>query len=239
MTPEIEFVTLNTHLGLHPKRNNFAPNDLVSACLALDADIIALQEHFRPAEGTALIDHLGEAGYEVAEHAMAPVRWTRHGRPRLTNQGPSTWGLALASRYPIVSTRILPIGRVIRDPAGHRSALAVELDVDGTRLDVIVVHTSSKVPYGPVIHLRRLRSQLPVGAGPVIVAGDCNIWGPVATRVLPGWRRAVVGRTWPAHRPHSQIDHILVNDRIEVVRGQVLADHGSDHRPVKSRLRLM
>jgi endonuclease/exonuclease/phosphatase family metal-dependent hydrolase len=57
--------------------------------------------------------------------------------------------------------------------------------------------------------------------------------------MLPGWRRAVVGRTYPSHRPHSQIDHILVNEKIEVLSGEVLPACGSDHRPVCARLRLL
>ena len=113
----------------------------------------------------------------------------------------------------------------------------VELDVDGGPLDVVVIHTSSKVPRGPITHLRNLRPQLPDTSRPTVVAGDCNLWGPWVSALLPEWRRAVVGRTWPAHHPHSQIDHILVNDRITVLDGEVLDDHGSDHRPIRARLR--
>ena len=54
--------------------------------------------------------------------------------------------------------------------------------------------------------------------------------------LLPGWRRAVLGRTWPASRPHSQIDHILVRPQIGVVDSAVLGDVGSDHRPVRATL---
>jgi endonuclease/exonuclease/phosphatase family metal-dependent hydrolase len=54
---------------------------------------------------------------------------------------------------------------------------------------------------------------------------------------MPGWRRAVVGRTWPAWRPHSQIDHILVRGALQPVRGEVLPHGGSDHRPVRAELR--
>jgi endonuclease/exonuclease/phosphatase family metal-dependent hydrolase len=46
----------------------------------------------------------------------------------------------------------------------------------------------------------------------------------------------VRGRTWPARRPHSQIDHILVSGEINVRGGEVLPDVGSDHRPVRAEL---
>jgi endonuclease/exonuclease/phosphatase family metal-dependent hydrolase len=49
--------------------------------------------------------------------------------------------------------------------------------------------------------------------------------------------RAVQGRTYPAHRPHSQIDHILVSPRLEVLESSVLDDMGSDHRAVRAVLR--
>jgi endonuclease/exonuclease/phosphatase family metal-dependent hydrolase len=50
----------------------------------------------------------------------------------------------------------------------------------------------------------------------------------------------VRGRTWPASRPHSQIDHILVRrrDGTEVVHAEVLPAVGSDHRPVRATLRV-
>jgi endonuclease/exonuclease/phosphatase (EEP) superfamily protein YafD len=72
----------------------------------------------------------------------------------------------------------------------------------------------------------------------VVVAGDCNFWGPGVVAVMRGWKRAVLGRSWPADKPHSQIDHILVRDDIEVLTGEVLPATPSDHRPIRARLRL-
>ena len=37
-----------------------------------------------------------------------------------------------------------------------------------------------------------------------------NLWGPPIHAFLGQWQRAVKGKTWPAWRPHSQLDHILV-----------------------------
>jgi len=73
-------------------------------------------------------------------------------------------------------------------------------------------------------------------AGAVLV-GDFNLWGATMGWVLPGWRRAVVGRTWPAEWPVVQPDHILVRGALEVVHGEVLVPTGSDHRPVRAVLR--
>jgi endonuclease/exonuclease/phosphatase family metal-dependent hydrolase len=56
--------------------------------------------------------------------------------------------------------------------------------------------------------------------------------------MFPGWRRTVRGATYPSHRPHSQIDHVLVNDHLECVEAEVADDRQSDHRPVRVRLRV-
>ncbi len=114
------------------------------------------------------------------------------------------------------------------------------LDVDGTEVDLVGVHLTSRLPYGPPTQLRRLLPQLPDDDRPAIVAGDCNFWGPGVTTFLPGWTRTVRGRSWPARQPHSQIDHILVRDGsgIEVLDSAVLPAVGSDHRPVRATLRL-
>ncbi len=45
-----------------------------------------------------------------------------------------------------------------------------------------------------------------------------NMWGWTIAAMTPeGWRRVVQGKTWPAHRPTHQIDHILVTPSVEVV----------------------
>jgi endonuclease/exonuclease/phosphatase (EEP) superfamily protein YafD len=70
-----------------------------------------------------------------------------------------------------------------------------------------------------------------------VIAGDHNFWGPGVSAFLPGWKRTVRGRTWPASRPHSQIDHILVTSSVSAVHTEVLPPQGSDHRGVRAVLR--
>jgi endonuclease/exonuclease/phosphatase family metal-dependent hydrolase len=84
-----------------------------------------------------------------------------------------------------------------------------------------------------------LRKRLATEARPeTVLAGDMNLWGPPVRAFMTGWHRAVKGPSWPSHRPHSQIDHILVRGQIKVVSGEVMPDAGSDHRPVRARLEL-
>ena len=146
-------------------------------------------------------------------------------------------GLAVVSRVPARLVEMIPVGDVPGDPALRRCALHVALDVGGQNLDLIAVHLSSRLPYAPPMQLRNLRRRLPPPDRRAVIVGDFNLWGPAVTTLLPGWRRAVRGRTWPAHRPHSQIDHVLVRNGIEVVDAAVLDEVGSDHRPVRVTLR--
>jgi endonuclease/exonuclease/phosphatase (EEP) superfamily protein YafD len=113
------------------------------------------------------------------------------------------------------------------------------VDIRGAPVDIVGVHVSSKLwKFAPPRQLRRLRPQLPPRGRAAVVAGDCNLWGPGVVAMLPHWRRAVRGRTYPAPRPHSQIDHVLVREGVEIVSGEVLAATPSDHRPVRARLRV-
>jgi endonuclease/exonuclease/phosphatase family metal-dependent hydrolase len=66
-----------------------------------------------------------------------------------------------------------------------------------------------------------------------------NMWGWCLSAMLPrGWSRIGRGKTWPAHRPNSRIDHIAVAGGVQEVWSQVAPDLGSDHRAVRARLRV-
>ena len=178
------------------------------------------------------------AGYrvEVVNHARHEL-WHSSTSGRGWRPSPGIWCLAIASRLPVLGRRELSIGKVLRDPAGERQALQVDLDVGGQPVRLVGLHASSKLYFaGPVTHLRTLRRSLPTGPEPAIIAGDFNLWGPGVVGLLRGWRRTVRGATYPAHRPHSQIDHILVNRAVECVESEVITPFGSDHRAVRARL---
>ena len=185
-----------------------------------------------------MLDELESYGYRVESVDLYTLTIsTRRARHSVPGEGHVQ--IAICSRLPIVGRRALPIGEIHGDPYGPRSALLCTIDVGGREVDVVGVHTSSKLwKLGPLRHLRALRSQLPSRERTVVVAGDCNFWGPGVLAVMSGWRRGVRGRTWPAERPHSQIDHVLVRDDITVLSGEVLPATPSDHRPIRARLRL-
>jgi endonuclease/exonuclease/phosphatase family metal-dependent hydrolase len=170
-----------------------------------------------------------------------------------------TWGLAVLSRARVVTTEALELGKLKRDFT-HRGALVVRLAVgapgaaspgepgaaspvggsSGGVLDdadfILVGTHAAHLSDGSPLQLRRLRRQLPSRYLPAALAGDLNLWGPPLSMMLPGWRRAVRGRTWPAWRPHSQTDHILVTQPVTVTEAEVLRTGNSDHRAVRAVL---
>lgn len=150
------------------------------------------------------------------------------------------WGMAVLVRpeLAIQGSRVLPMS-VLPSDLVRRAVVVVDLEVEGHPISVAGTHMSH-LHYGSHRNWAELRDLLRTGARPdAALLGDMNTWGPlVVTLFMPGWRRAVVGRTWPAWRPHSQIDHILVRGDFQPVSGEVLPDGGSDHRPVRAELRI-
>lgn len=209
--------------------------------------------------GYEVVEHPLAAGRLAGPHPDADGRWMRRfdwrgsshaiyldgnrpftgkvqGSGRYHQAVRGHWGIAVLSRFPIRSHRVLELGRLERDRAG-RAAVVADIELPGVRLTVAGTHMTH-LTYGSPLHFRRLRELLAaeVGEGPGVLAGDMNLWGPPVSLLLPGWRRAVRGRSWPAWRPHSQVDHILVHGPVGVAGGEVLGMVGSDHLPVRARI---
>jgi endonuclease/exonuclease/phosphatase family metal-dependent hydrolase len=157
---------------------------------------------------------------------------------RFSEAQPGHWGLAVLSRLPITHTEVVELGRLSRDRA-RRAALVVGVRVGEEVVTVVGTHMSH-ITYGALLHFLRIRRHLRglAGSEPAVLVGDMNLWGPPVAAFFPRWRRALRGKTWPAWRPHSQVDHVLVHGRLDVVDADVLAMSGSDHRPARVRLRV-
>jgi len=96
----------------------------------------------------------------------------------------------------------------------------------------------SHITHGSHAQYRLLSDLLPPPTTAAVLAGDMNLWGPPVNSYLRGWRRAVTTRTWPAYRPHSQLDHVLVTPSVSVLDARAGAFAGSDHLPVVATLAL-
>jgi endonuclease/exonuclease/phosphatase family metal-dependent hydrolase len=233
--PTLTVASFNAHHGVD---RHFRPYDVVAACERLDADILAIQEVWRPrGEPGFAVEVADQLGYKVHEIATAGARRDHH--MLKTNRDPgagvATWGMAVLTRFSSQPRPPIELGLVPGDRA-RRVAQPVDVEVEGEALVVLNVHATHRL-YASFVHLRRLRAIAPPLDRPAVLLGDMNMWGPVLLRSLPdGWRRAVLGRTWPAHRPHSQIDHIVVTPPVTVLGGEVLPPVGSDHRAVRATI---
>jgi endonuclease/exonuclease/phosphatase family metal-dependent hydrolase len=242
--PELTLASFNTHWGRGSKRLGWPPFDVVAACATFEADVIVLQESWAPDGSAAQHDEVAEAlGMRVVAVPMA--RATMEPRPKLVaraqegeQRGDGDWSLALLSRKPIRTTRVVPLPRPLPYDPWTRVLLHAEIDVDGTNLTVVATHFAH-LEHGAVLQTPALRRGLPPADRAAAFVGDMNMWGwTVDLMAPPDWRRTVRGKTWPARRPQHQIDHLLVTPSVEVVRTEVLPDHGSDHLPIRARLRV-
>ncbi len=261
----VRLATFNVHMGVDGWGR---PYDLLAECAGLDADILILQEAWTSDDGTPgtaarVADRCGYAVVVEAPLARArlyePVvtrstRWApafgqvrktlrldlekwkapADRRHRASDRG--TWGIALLSRVPWRDPEAVTLGKLRRDAAA-RAVVRCTVDLGGREVTVLGTHMSHITHWSPTQY-RRLGDLLPHPDHAAVLAGDMNMWGPPVNSFFPAWRRAVTGRTWPAHRPHSQLDHVLITPALAVVDARVVPSTGSDHRPVVVTLAL-
>ncbi len=232
---ELSVASFNLHWGRGARAHGFPAFDVVDAVGALDADVVVLQEAWMPDEGPGQLDTVAAAhGYVIA--ATAPLaRSTLEPNPRMAGRsgtrGEGTWQVAVLSRRPVLGASTVAMGHLWPDPV-NRVVHRVALDVGGTEVTVVGTHLPH-LEFGALLQRRAFRATLPE-QGRAVLAGDMNMWRWCIRWMCPRrWRPTVRGRTFPAHRPHSQIDHVLVAGGLEVREAVVLGDLGSDHRPVR------
>jgi endonuclease/exonuclease/phosphatase family metal-dependent hydrolase len=254
----LTLATFNVHMGVDGWGRPF---DIVGECAALGADVLVMQESWEPDDDSPSTAALvaAQLGYQVVEevglargrlYAPLPTTTRRWGplasQVRKTLQldleryrptaGPADrpfarghWGLALLSRLPVRDVQMIHLGRLKRDPA-DRVVVRGTIDLRDGELTVCGTHMSH-ITHGSHAQYRRLSKQLPPVGAAAALAGDMNLWGPPTSSYFRGWRRAVTGRSWPAHRPHSQLDHVLVTQSVTVCDARIGGFAGSDHRP--------
>jgi endonuclease/exonuclease/phosphatase family metal-dependent hydrolase len=202
-------------------------------CAELEGDILVFQE-------------VGGYGEEVGGRLGIPNSFSKHslqmfpeirlaeGHPRI-NEESTSGHVLVATTFPVLERRELELGGYGGDP--REKVLALMLQIGEERVWLVAVHlTTGLLPYGSFRQLQRLRTVLP--EGPMVIAGDHNLWHPPAKYVLgEEFSRAVEGKTWPAPRARHQIDHIWARG-LEVVSGSVLPATPSDHHPVTASFRI-
>ena len=170
-------------------------------------------------------------------HASSAAVATARGRTRVPPRfQPGTWGLSVLTRIPVAAVEVLDLGKLRIDPVRREAVvLTVHHGGPGRRPVTIVGTHMSHLTDGSPLQYRRLVRFFP--ADNVIVAGDMNVPGFLLRAMLPGCRRVVRCRTWPAWRPAIQSDHILATpDLAARARGEVVpAARGSDHLAVRAQ----
>jgi len=230
---------------------------LAAACASLDADLLGVQEIDR---GQARSESADQPA-AVAE-AVGAVDWRfvptllgtpggawRPASPADTSPAEaSAYGIALFSRLPVQwwrTLRLPPPSTRMRAPVlvpgtrkwtwiadEPRVAVCARVSLRGCDVTVATTHLSF-VPAWNAWQLRRLVRALRGLPGPYLLMGDLNLPGRLPP-MLAGWTPLVRGRTFPAHAPRLQLDHVLASpwSAWSATDGRVVEMPLSDHRAV-------
>ena len=223
---------------------------LAEAVKNLDADVLGLQEVDRDQPRS-----LGADLTAVAAEAMGAVDSqfvsALSGTPGETwtaatgeeQPGSRSYGIALLSRYPVLSWRVVrlpplraavplwtPMSRgpfLARDEP--RVAVAAVLEGPSGQFTVCNTHLSF-VPGWNAAQLRRLLRSLTDTSEPLALIGDLNMRRQQAARVS-GLRAIAEASTFPSHRPTRQLDHVLVRGALRATGpAEAVRLPLSDHR---------
>jgi endonuclease/exonuclease/phosphatase family metal-dependent hydrolase len=210
---------------------------------ALSPDVVALQEvdvHWSDRSG--FVDQAAALGDRLhMEVRFAPIY-------RLAGVGtavPREFGVALLSKFPIVSWRNDTITRLSTQDANPSprpapGLLDAMLDVHGTAVRVFNTHLDYRAD--PRVRRQQVTEMLAfIGSAtsPTLVFGDLNAppdapeLGPLLERLHDAWPPANgSGFTYPATAPVKRIDYVLTSRHFGVTSASVGATQASDHRPV-------
>ena len=248
----VRLVTFNVLHGASPDDGLVDLDRFSRAVVALDPDVLALQEVDRGQErshGADLAAVAAQAMGAATTRFVAAMTgdpgptW----RPASRTLGPDApaYGVALLSRYPLVGWRDLhlpriapPVPRIRRNPRrlelAHeelRTAVVARLETPEGTLVVASAHLSF-FPGWSQLQLYALRRALTTGAGrgPAVLMGDLNLT-PRPVRAITRFRPLVSAPTFPVHTPLLQIDHVLARGEVgRVVDARAVELPMSDHR---------
>lgn len=223
---------------------------LASAVKTLDADVLGLQEVDRDQPrslGADLTAVAAEAMGAVDHQFVAALSGTPGGTWMAATgeeqPGSASYGIALLSRYPVISWRVvrLPPLRAsvpLWSPQSRRPflardeprvAVAAVLDAPQGQVTVCNTHLSF-IPGWNTSQLRRLVRSLEGTREPLVLMGDLNMERRQAAR--NGRMTPIASApTFPVGRPTRQLDHVLVRGPISATGpAEAVRLPLSDHR---------
>jgi endonuclease/exonuclease/phosphatase family metal-dependent hydrolase len=246
----VRIATFNILHGRSMEDGRVDVERLAAAVKALDADVLGLQEVDRdqPRSLGADLTAVAAEAMGATEHQFVAAL---HGTPGGTwmaatgeeQPGSATYGIALLSRYPVVSWRVvrLPALRAtvpMWSTWTHRPFLArdeprvaVAAVLEGPFGEFTVCNTHlSFIPGWSAVQLRQLVRSLTGTREPLVLIGDLNMQTPQATR-LTGMRSIARVPTFPTQAPVRQIDHVLVRGALRATGpAEAIELPLSDHR---------
>ena len=178
----------------------------------------------------------GERGLYFGEHrALTKSQLSRRAEVEFVETG--TWGLGLLTRLTVEDIRVIALGRLPREKV-QRAIIVGRLRDGDQSFHVVAVH-GAHLSHGSHRQYQRIATIVSSlePALPVLLGGDFNCWRPLLRLWLPGWRSLARGKTWPAPRPHSQIDHLLGRGAWNTERSYT-RDGGSDHLALVAEISL-
>jgi len=224
------------------------PGRFVDAVASLDADVIGLQEvdEGQPRTDRVSITSLAVEALGAADHRFVPALLGTPGRTwsaakDAEPESVPAYGIALLSRYPVLAWQVVRLpGAPARVPYrlhGQRlqwvrdePRVAVLALVDSPHGELWVANTHlSFLPVWNRLQLRLLLRTVTRLPEPVVLMGDLNMPRRTAER-LSGMRPLTTGLTFPADRPTTQIDHLLVRGPQTATSGGPVHLTISDHR---------
>ena len=229
----MRIATFNILHGRSPDDGRVDVDRLAAAVKTLDADVLGLQEVDRDQPrslGADLTAVAAEAMGAVDSQFVAALSGTPGGTWMAATgeeqPGSASYGIALLSRFPVVSWRVVRLPplrarvpvwfRGTRRPqlVGDEPRVAVAAVLDGPFGEFTVANTHlSFIPGWSALQLRRLIRSLEGTREPLVLVGDLNMEPGQAGRIS-GLRPVAAAPTFPADRPARQLDHVLVRGRL-------------------------
>ena len=226
-----------------------------AAIHGLDADVLALQEVDRNQPRSKRLDLTAVAAEAMGakDHRFVAALSGVPGATWVAATGEeqpdaATYGVALLSRHPVSAWEIvrLPVLRaptpmwfrdhrlpaLVRDEP--RVAVAARVETPAGGLSVANTHLSF-VPWWNGRQLRALVRALGSVGRPLVLMGDMNMSAARATSIT-GMTQAATHLTFPADAPREQLDHILVDGRIQAGSSAAPRLPLSDHRALVAEL---